>query len=96
VIETDTPIASAGDLPNSPIRTLRRLCASGEPITLTVNGTATVEVTDAASRGALIEFLDRLETIAAVREGLQEIEGGKGLTLEEFREAVKRKYGIPL
>jgi hypothetical protein len=96
MIETDKPITPTGDLPKSTFRTLRKLCAGGEPITLTVNDMATLEVTDVASLGAFLEFIDRLETITAVREGLKEIEDGKGLSLEEFKEAVRRKYGIPL
>ena len=41
-------------------------------------------------------LVDRLETIEAIREGIRQIDEGQGMSLEEFKEAVHKKYGIPL
>jgi hypothetical protein len=43
----------------------------------------------------LWELVDRLETIEAVREGLQQMERGEGRPAEEFFEEMRQKYGIP-
>ncbi len=57
-------------------RFLKRLRQSKEPVVLTVNGRAELVVQDAASYQTLMEAIDRLETIAAVKEGLQDVATG--------------------
>ena len=59
-------------------------------------GQANLAVEDATSLRLLVELVDRLETIEAIREGMRQIEEDQGMSLEEFKEAVHKKYGIPL
>lgn len=68
----------------------------GQAVVLTINGKVELMVQDAGSHEMLVELVDRLETIAALREGLQEINAGKGLSLEQVKDEVRRKYGIAL
>ena len=59
---------------------LQQLRASGSPIVLTVNGKAEVVVQDAAAYQRLVEQAakaDREETVAAIREGLEDAEAGR-------------------
>jgi hypothetical protein len=44
----------------------------------------------------LVELVELLETIDAVREGMQELASGKGLSLDEVKEEVRKKHGIPV
>ena len=43
----------------------------------------------------LWELIDRIETIEAVREGLQQMERGEGRPLEEVDRRLRKKHGIP-
>jgi hypothetical protein len=43
----------------------------------------------------LVELLDRLETIEAIRNGLEEMKAGKGRPATEVLERIREKYRIP-
>ena len=77
------------------VQVLRQLQESGQPVVLTINGQAEFHIQDATSFQKLLELVDRLETIEAIREGMKEIEDGKGLSFDQVKKAVQRKYGIP-
>lgn len=77
---------------------LERLRQSGEPVVLTVNGKAQVVVQDAAAYQKLVEAAaqaERNETIAAIREGLADVEAGRTKPARQALKALARKYGIP-
>ena len=77
---------------------LQRLRKSGEPLVLTVNGQAEVVVQDAAAYQALLDLAsraDREETLAAIREGLADVEAGRTKPAREALRRLARKYGIP-
>jgi hypothetical protein len=62
---------------------------------LTINGKAELVVQDAKAYQRLLELAERIETIEAIRAGMKEFDEGKGVTLEEFRDYVRRKHDIP-
>lgn len=65
---------------------------TGYPEVLTVNGQAELVVQDAA---AYQELLDKIESIEAVRKGLEAMQRGQGKTVEQFFEAFENKHKIP-
>ncbi len=76
---------------------LRRLHKTGEPVVLTVNGKAQVVVQDAGAYRKLVEAAvraERDETIAAIREGLADLEAGRAKPARAALKALARKYGI--
>jgi prevent-host-death family protein len=74
---------------------VKRLRKTGHPLVLTVNGRAELVVQDARSYQKLLDWMERIETIAGVRRGLEEMEAGKGRPAKEVLEEVRRKYKIP-
>lgn len=68
---------------------VQQMKETGQPIVLTVNGKAELVVQDAASYQKLLELVDRLETIAAVKVGLGEMKAGKGQPIEEAFKDIK-------
>jgi len=64
-----------------------KLKDSKTPLVLTVNGRAELVVQDAASYQDLLNRLQELETIAAIRVGLQQAHEGK---VKPARTALKR------
>ena len=75
---------------------LRRMWESGEPVSVTINGGASLTIADTEAYRRLVELVDYMESVAAIRQGMQEIEEGQGLTLEQAKEAVYQKYGLSL
>lgn len=74
---------------------MQQLKETGQPIVLTVNGKAELVVQDAESYQKLLELVERLETIAAIREGLEDMKNGHTRSAEEVFEEIRQKYGIP-
>ncbi len=73
---------------------LHQLKETGRPVVLTINGKAELVVQDAGSYQRLLDLVDRLETIEAVQEGMKELAQGKGFSLDQAKDEVRKKHGI--
>jgi PHD/YefM family antitoxin component YafN of YafNO toxin-antitoxin module len=62
---------------------LRQLKETGHPLVLTINGKAEIVVQDARSYQRLLDLTERLETIAAVKEGLASVARGEGRPMDQ-------------
>jgi hypothetical protein len=71
-----------------------RLRGRKTPLVLTVNGRAELIVQDARSYQALLNRLDRAETVAAIRRGMGEFKRGEGIALEEAERKLRKKHGF--
>lgn len=78
---------------------LAQLHKTGAPVVLTVNGRAQLVVQDAAAYQQLVESAakaERDETIAAIREGLADLEKGRTKPARSVLKTLARKYGITI
>ena len=64
------------------------------PLVLTVNGRAELVVQNAESYQALLDRLERAETLAAIRQGMEEFKRGEGIPLEKAAGKLRRKHGF--
>jgi PHD/YefM family antitoxin component YafN of YafNO toxin-antitoxin module len=64
------------------------------PLVLTVNGRAELIVQDAESYQALLDRLDRAETVAAIRQGIEQMARGKAITLKHAERRLRKKHGF--
>jgi PHD/YefM family antitoxin component YafN of YafNO toxin-antitoxin module len=71
-----------------------RIKEKRSPMVLTVNGKAEVVVQDAESYQRLLDRLDRIETLEAIRQGLEEAERGEGRPAREVFAELSAKYGV--
>jgi PHD/YefM family antitoxin component YafN of YafNO toxin-antitoxin module len=71
-----------------------RLKGRKTPLVLTVNGRAELIVQDARSYQALLNRLERAETVAAIRQGMREFERGEGIPLEKAERELRKKHGF--
>ena len=71
-----------------------RLRKTKTPLILTVNGRAELVVQNAESYQALLDRLERAETLAAIRQGMEEFERGEGIPLEQAEERLRRRHGF--
>jgi prevent-host-death family protein len=73
---------------------LERMKETQRPIVLTVNGRAELVVQDAASYQDLLDRVERAETVAAVRQAMEEFERGEGRPAWEALEELRAKLGL--
>jgi PHD/YefM family antitoxin component YafN of YafNO toxin-antitoxin module len=71
-----------------------RLKEKKTPLVLTVNGRAELVVQDAASYQALLDRLERAETVAAIRQGMDEFERGEGIPLKQAERRLRKRHGF--
>lgn len=65
------------------------------PLLLTVDGKAEIVVQDAASYQQLLDRAERLETVAALREAIRDVDEGRTRPAKEALEDIRRRHGIP-
>lgn len=88
-------IRSLSDFQRNARKHIKRLRKTGKPEVLTVNGEAQVVVQDAGSYQQLLDQVERLRAIEAVKEGLAQADAGEGMTLEAFDRKMRGKFKIP-
>jgi PHD/YefM family antitoxin component YafN of YafNO toxin-antitoxin module len=71
-----------------------RLKDKKTPLVLTVNGRAELVVQNAESYQALLDRLERAETVAAIREGMEQLERGEGMSLKQAESRLRKKHGF--
>lgn len=72
------------------VPSLLRRRESGEPIRLTIEG-KTHLVKDDKSFAALLDLVERLETLEGIRAGLEDADAGRTRPVEEFFEELRPK-----
>lgn len=71
-----------------------RLKQTKTPLVLTVNGRAELVVQDAESYQLILERLERAETLASIRRGMEQFDRGEGIPLEQVEEQLRQKHGF--
>jgi len=71
-----------------------RLRNKKTPMVLTVNGRAELIVQNAGSYQALLDRLERAETVAAIRQGMEEFERGEGMSLKQAERRLRKQHGF--
>jgi prevent-host-death family protein len=97
VINLEKGIDSLTNFKRQTAEYLERLHKTGEPVVLTVNGKAQVVVQDARAYQKLVDAVakvERDETVAAIREGLADMNAGRSKPARAALKALARKYGI--
>jgi prevent-host-death family protein len=73
---------------------VKRLKKSRSPLILTVNGKAELVVVDAKSFQAILAKIEYVETVEAIKEGIESFENGEGKPAREALAALRKKHGI--
>jgi prevent-host-death family protein len=73
---------------------LRQLKDTGEPVVLTINGKAELVVQDAASYQKLLDLAEEAKVVEGIRQGLEDMKAGRTISLDDFKEHVRKKHGI--
>ncbi|MDQ3685074.1 MAG: type II toxin-antitoxin system Phd/YefM family antitoxin [Acidobacteriota bacterium] len=73
---------------------VKRLKKSRSPLVLTVNGKAELVVLDAKSYQDILAKLEYVETVKALKEGIESFEKGEGRPARKALEELRNKHGI--
>jgi len=73
---------------------IRRLKKKKGPLVLTVNGRAELVVQNVEGYQAMLERLERIETVDAIKQGIDEFAQGKGLPARQALEKLRPKHGV--
>jgi len=71
-----------------------RLKQNKTPLVRTVNGRAELVVQDAESYQVMLERLDRAETLAAIKRGIDQFERREAIPLDEAEKDLRAKHGF--
>jgi PHD/YefM family antitoxin component YafN of YafNO toxin-antitoxin module len=74
--------------------TIAKLKRNGAALVLTVNGRAELVVQHAEAYQALMDRLERLETIEGVRQGLEDIKAGRTVPLAEAMKQIRARKRV--
>lgn len=77
-------IHSLSSFKRNTVEFIEQMKQTGKPVVLTVNGTEVVQ--DAESYQKLLDALERLEAIAGIKQGLEDVETGRTTSLTEFEQ----------
>ncbi len=73
---------------------IKQLQETGQPLILTVDGTAQAVVLNAKAYQQLIELADRARSLTSIQKSLEEIEQGKTQPIEQALDALGKKYEV--
>ncbi len=73
---------------------IQQIRESHDPIALTVNGKAEVVVQDAESYQEMVDELDRIHFINAIREGQEDVRNGRVQGLEDAFADIRKELGL--
>ena len=74
---------------------VKQMKKTKRPVVLTVNGKAELVVQDAESYQQILDRLERLETVDAIRAGISAAMEGRVRPAREALEGLREKVGIP-
>lgn len=73
---------------------IKQLQETGQPLILTVDGTAQAVVLNAKAYQQLIELAERAPSLTSIQKSLEEIEQGKTQPVEQALDALGKKYEV--
>lgn len=74
---------------------LDQLRETGQPLVLTINGGETVVMQAGNSYQKLLDEIEQAETLAGIREGLEDLKAGRTQPLPEFLAELGQEFGFP-
>lgn len=94
MLDISRDIHSLSSFKRNTLEFIEQMKLTGEPVVLTVNGKAELVVQDAESYQKLLDALERLEAIAGIKQGLEDVEAGRTVSMEDFEREMQQKYDI--
>jgi PHD/YefM family antitoxin component YafN of YafNO toxin-antitoxin module len=93
-VDLSRDIHSLTDFKKNTPEFLKQLKETGQPVVLTINGKAELVVKDAGSYQKLLDLAEESRVVEGIRQGLEDVKAGRTISLDAFKEHVRKKHGI--
>jgi prevent-host-death family protein len=94
MLDISRDIHSLTDFKKNTSEFVNQLKQTGEPVVLTINGKAELVVQDAAAYQKLRQVAEEARVVEGIRQGIDDMNAGRTLSLDEFKEQARTKRGI--
>ncbi|MBV8127225.1 MAG: type II toxin-antitoxin system Phd/YefM family antitoxin [Planctomycetaceae bacterium] len=94
MLDISRDIHSLTDFKKNTSEFINQLKQTGEPLVLTINGKAKLVVQDAAAYQKLRQVAEEARVLEGIRQGMEDMNAGRTVSLDEFKEHVRTKHGI--
>jgi len=94
MLDISRDIHSLTDFKKNTSEFINQLKQTGEPLVLTINGKAELVVQDAAAYQKLRQVAEEARVLEGIRQGMEDMNAGRTVSLDEFKEHVRTKHGI--
>ena len=94
MLDISRDIHSLTDFKKNTSEFINQLKETGDPLVLTINGKAELVVQDAAAYQRLRQIAEEARVLEGIRQGIEDMNAGRTITLDEFKEHARTKHGI--
>ena len=94
MLDISRDIQSLTDFKKNTSEFVEQLKRTGEPVVLTINGKAELVVQDAAAYQKLRQVAEDARVLEGIRQGIEDRNAGRTVSLDEFKEHARTKHGI--
>jgi prevent-host-death family protein len=94
MLDISRDIHSLTDFKKKTSEFINQLKETGEPVVLTINGKAELVVQDAAAYQKLRQVVEEARVLEGIRQGIEDMNAGRTMSLEQFKEHARTKHGI--
>jgi prevent-host-death family protein len=94
MLDISRDIQSLTDFKKNTSEFVNQLKRTGEPVVLTINGKAELVVQDAAAYQKLRQVAEEATVLEGIRRGIEDLNAGRTVSLDEFKKHARAKHGI--
>jgi prevent-host-death family protein len=94
MLDISRDIHSLTDFKKKTSEFISQLKETGEPVVLTINGKAELVVQSAAAYEKLRQVVEEARVLEGISQGIEDMNAGSTMSLEQFKEHARTKHGI--
>ena len=94
MLDVSRDIHSLTDFKKNTSEFINQLKETGEPVVLTINGKAELVVQDVAAYQKLRQIAEEARVLEGIRQGIEDMNAGRTVSLDQFKKHARSKHGI--
>jgi prevent-host-death family protein len=94
MLDISRDIHSLTDFKKNTSEFINQLKETGDPVVLTINGKAELVVQDATAYQKLRQLAEEARVLEGIRQGIEDMNAGRTMSLDQFKEHARTKRGI--
>lgn len=87
-------ISSLAELKENTSEFVAQLKHTGEPVVLTIDGKAELVILDVVAYQKLCQIAEESRVLEGIRQGLEDMDAGRTISLDEWKEHARVRRGI--